>query len=101
MLRLDPVTSIIRFYDTETPGDFEEYVAVCNVYWESKDTIWIHGFHGTVTRKHLRALLRFFIDYKIKTVKAKRSPFRSLPLSRKEGEMHVIDVDELIKRFIS
>lgn len=101
MLRHNVVTSILRFYNNEHPADFEDYVAVCSLLWESKDTIWIHGFHGNVNRKHLRTLLKFFIDNDVKIVKAKRSPFRVLPLSNNKGDHHEIVVDDLIKRFVT
>lgn len=100
MLRHNVTTSILRFYESDEPSDFEEYCAVCSVIWESDDTIWLQGFHGQVTRKHLRKLLKFFVDNKIKTVKAYRAPKHLLPLSKQVQDHFEINVKELIDRFM-
>lgn len=100
MLRHSVTTSILRFYENENPSDFEDYIAVCYLVWETNDIVWIQGFHGDLTRKHLRLLLNFFVENNIKLVRAKRSPFRTLPLSRNMGSHHEIFVQDLIDRFI-
>ena len=99
MLRHNNVTSILRFYNSKNPSKFEDYVALCNIFWETNDTIWMFGFMGDLQRAHLRELLNFLETHKIKKVKAYRSLTRTLPMATFEGDYLSIDVDSLLERF--
>lgn len=96
MIRHELQISQIRFYNTETDDPFATYDAICTVVWESASVIWIKGFHGDLTRKTMRDLLKFLITNKIATVKAHRSVERSLPgISFRDGTYVELDVAEL------
>ena len=101
MLEHELTISILRFYKEETPNDNSDHCAVCTVMWESKDVIWLKGFNGSVQRKHLRCLLNWLIDNKVKLIKAHRSPKRVLPLAVENPSGYFeIKVQDLIDRFV-
>lgn len=100
MLRHTLTTSMLRFYENENPSEYEDYCAICSLIWESKDVVWLVGFKGNVTRKHLRQLLKFLFDNNIKIVKAHRSPKHILPFGEEVNGYLQIEVDNLVKRFM-
>lgn len=101
MLRHEITTSILRFYENEVPGEYEDFIASCVIVWESPKVIWIKGFHGNLQRKHLRKLLEFLVSWQIETIKAFRSPTRLLPMvSSRDGTYVEIKVKDLQDRFM-
>lgn len=99
MLRHELITSQIRLYNIETDDPFATYDAICTVVWESPGIIWIKGFHGELSRRTLRDLLRFLVENKITTIKAHRSLSKSLPgIVHREGTYVEINVADLALR---
>lgn len=100
MIRHSKLTSLLRFYDCDESDDpFLPYVAVCNIIWESAQTVWVQGMHGKLSRKLLREFLKFCVDNQIITVKAFRAPNHLLPLMHEVDDHYEITVDDLVKRF--
>jgi hypothetical protein len=96
MIRHTVQFSSLRFYESDTPTQFEPYAAICSITWETPTIIWITGLHGTLTRKMLRQLVQFFFEHNIATVKAHRADSRALPFVTYRTEYHVeIDVSKI------
>jgi hypothetical protein len=96
MLRHELTTSQIRFYNIQTDDPFATYDAICTVVWESPGVIWIKGFHGDLSRRTLRDLLRFLVENKITTIKAHRSLAKSLPgITHRDGTYVELSVADL------
>ncbi len=96
MIRVTPLTSTVRFYDSEQPGPWDAYVAICTLVWESARAVWIVGLHGKVTRAHLRALARDLCAAGVDVVKAHRDPAKRLPWGRAVGDHVEIEVAEIV-----
>lgn len=99
MIRHELTTSLVRFYKQPSDDPYQPYDAICTLVWENSETVWIHGFHGSLDRKLLRELAQFLIDNKIKIVKAHRAFERTLPfVSKREGDVVEIDVQRVAQK---
>lgn len=100
MIRHEPLTAALRFYERDSDLPTPPYDAICTVVWETRNTIWIRGLHGEMSRKLLRELLEWFIDNGVCTVRAHRDSAHSLPFARTQDDgSFAIDVADLIDRF--
>lgn len=75
-----------------------QYDAICTIVWETQKTIWIKGLHGTLSRKLLRELVKFFIDNSITTVKAHRAGGHSIPFMAKIDDHMELSVDDVASK---
>jgi hypothetical protein len=100
MIRHELQISQIRFYNIESDDPFFPFDAICSLVWETKDTVWVKGFHGKLSRQTLREFLQFLIDNDIKTVKAFRSVQKTLPgiIFRKDNFTE-LSVDDLARKY--
>lgn len=101
MIKHEVLISVLRFYESDEPNEYEDYVAVCNLVWESKNTVWIKGLHGNMKRKNWRKLLKFLDNHKIETLKIIRAPHHKLPLADYLNDHYAeIKVSKLTNRFL-
>ncbi len=99
MLRLQPVTSILRFFHTASEAHQPTPDAVCTLVWEPPHAVWIHGLLGTLSRALMRELCTFMQEHEVHTIKALRADGHRLPLAREHADGYlVIDVQEFAKR---
>lgn len=100
MIRDEPLTSTVRFYDNDDAGLFDDFDAVCTLFWETPETVWVKGLHGTLNMKLMRQLISYLHSKGVKTIKAYRAENRKLPFtSNRSGNLVDIDVHNIIKRF--
>lgn len=98
MIRHEHTHTILRFYPEFTDDPYAPYVAVCTLVWETPQTVWIHGLHGTITRRSFRQLADFCVVHGITTVKAHRHPTRKLPCGVPVGDHIEIRVADVVGR---
>lgn len=100
MLKHEVLVSLLRFYNSTIPEEYEDYCGVCTLSWESSDTVWINGLNGTITLKHWYALIEFCEEKGIKVIKAHRSPRHRLPFAKMlNSNYYVVLVEDLIQRY--
>lgn len=71
-IRVEPLVSIVYWYDEQPVEHITPYRAVATILWETPEVVTIRGLHGHMTRamrEELRGALR---DAGVKTVRAER-----------------------------
>lgn len=93
-------TSQLRFYNEDTQDPFAQYCAICTLVWQEYGRVaWIEGFHGSLTRKHIRELAAFLVGSGIEEIRAFRAPDRLLPLSTTRADgCRIIKTSDIARR---
>lgn len=71
-IAVEPLVSIVRWYDGPYTPHRSPYVAICTLLWESPTVVTIVGLHGTVTRAMREELRQALADAGVTTVHAER-----------------------------
>lgn len=99
MIRDEPLTSTVRFYDNDNADSFADFDAVCTLFWETPQIVWVKGLHGNLNMKLMRQFISYLHSKGVKTIKAYRAGNRRLPFtSNRDGNLVQIDIDNIIKR---
>jgi hypothetical protein len=100
MIRDEPLTTTVRFYENDDAEVFDDYDAVCTLFWESHHIVWIKGLHGTLSLKLMKQLVSYLYKKGVTHIKAYRAHTRNLPFtSNRVGNLVEIDVANIIKRW--
>lgn len=71
-IRVEPLASIVYWYDGEPVPHRTPYRAVATLLWESEHVVTIRGLHGEMTREMRAELRRALADAGVTTVHAER-----------------------------
>ena len=93
-------TGIARFYENDAADPMADYQLVCNLNWESRDTVWVHGLMGQGSRKLWRDFVQAMDAAGVQSIRATRAPGHLLPRARAhaDGRGLVLDIGDLMER---
>lgn len=87
MMHVEPILLTVRWYnDGESFEQKSPYAAIATIQILNSDTAFISGLHGTVTRKRVYELAKWFKEHKISYV-----------FSTRKGEWKKYDVEYFFK----
>ena len=88
---------VVRFLTAASVEPHAPFEGVCTVDTTGK-VARIYGMCGRVNRRHLRALMDWFLEMNVWEIRAHRAPLRILPGAKREGDWMVIDLFALKQR---
>lgn len=71
----------IRALDHIPDDDHPDYVAVCEVTRLSADIVKLHAASGTLTRRHMRLVVRLMLEQGYRLAYIDRAPGRVMPMA--------------------
>ena len=99
MIRDEPLTSTVRFYNNDDADKFADFDAVCTLVWESPTVVWVKGLHGEMNLKLIKQFADYLNSRGVKTLKAFRADNRRLPFTtNRDGNMVEMDVEKALRR---
>lgn len=99
MIRSEPLISTVRFYNNDSDDKYADFDAICTLFWESSDTVWVKGMHGDINLKLIREFAEYLNANGVKTIKAFRADNRRLPFtSKRNGNMVEVDIPKALER---
>lgn len=88
---------VVRFLTSPSCSDTAPFEGVCTVDTTGK-VARVYGMCGRVRLKHLRELMKWFLDMGVTEVRAHRAPLHVLPGAKRVGDWMVVDLIALKKR---
>ncbi len=100
MITHEVQVSTLRFFENDNASVGQDpYDAVATLIWIDEQTVWMKAFHGKLSRKLLRDLLRLLINLNVKTLRAQRAEGHTIPGAIDLGDgLYELDVGRLAAR---